>query len=95
MPRNPLPGEKDRYLVPLPSELRQRLAFVIDARGRRVIAPWLRDALPRPSDEARLEARPRHTAGASLLVLARPPAGAGASGPAGLAQELGAGQGCL
>ena len=56
MPPNPLPGEKDRYLVPLPSEVRQRLAFVIDAAGRRIIAPWLRDILPLPSDEARLAA---------------------------------------
>jgi hypothetical protein len=42
--------------MPLPSEVRQRLAFVIDAAGRRIIAPWLRDTLPLPSDEARLAA---------------------------------------
>jgi hypothetical protein len=33
------PGEKRRYLVPLPSEVRDRPAFVIDAQGRLVVAP--------------------------------------------------------
>ena len=56
MPRNPPPREQRRYPMRLPSEVRQRLAFVIDAAGRRIIAPWLRDILPLPSDEARLAA---------------------------------------
>jgi hypothetical protein len=56
MHRNPPPLEQGRYPLLLPFEVRQQLAFVVDVAGRRVIAPWLRDALPLPSDEARLEA---------------------------------------
>jgi hypothetical protein len=48
-----IPSGLRRYRLPLPPERRAEQPFAINARARRVIAPWRE---PQPGDEARLDA---------------------------------------
>jgi hypothetical protein len=53
MPRHAFAGDVRRHLLPLPPERRQQQPFVLDARRRRIIAPWPRKR-PLPGGEERV-----------------------------------------
>jgi hypothetical protein len=73
MPRNPLPGEKHRYLVPLPSEVRERWRSSLMRRG----AALLRRGYAMPLSQATRQGWRQRSRGSTSIHCRRLSAGVG------------------